>query len=414
MLSSIIAVVRKGPLISYADGKQYIHMQLLKNSSELWLRLRRCVFRYQSEALLVVASLVVAIGVAEFVVMKLAPQPTYRLLLANTPAMFRESDVLPFALRPGYQGRFRRKEFDVDIRINGKGYRGQDFDPDNGAHYRVLVVGNSFTFGHGVGEGYPYPSQLQRLLSKRDRPIEVINAGFASGDSPDTYYLYLRRYGLSLKPDIVLVGFSVATDIDNYRGNEWTKTDDAGLPLRIVKTKSYVDAQGYLTSRVTPLGYSIPILRESHLFHLVGGLLRRFHEPSRGPLAIYAREYSAETWAAVEKTKRLLVATKNLLDRDGIALRVVLIPALEQVYPDQYPFAQEIDLDKPQRVMSALLREHGVKFFDLLPFMRAVAEKGFYFPEDQHWTNKGHAFAAGEVAKYLEAQGLVPAVRVSP
>ena len=375
----------------------------------------RIALPYWREVLLCITSLIGVLGIAEISLLLLAPQPTLRRIQENTPAMFRESEVLPYALRPNYQGRFRRSEFDVDIKINANGYRGQDFDLDKGARHRILILGDSFTFGHGVGESEPYAARLQDLLAKkgRGRVSEVINAGFASGYSPDTYYLFCRLYCGALKPDLVLIGFFVGNDIDGYPENELAESDSAGLPRRIVNTESHVDAKGYFVSRNTPLGYSIPILRQSHLFHLVGGALQRLHEPSRRPLAIYAPGYSEDTRSAIRKTERLLLEIKHLLDREGIPLRIVLIPTFEQVYPERYPFTRDVDLDKPQRIFSTFLRESGVGYFDLLPSMRAAMDKGLYFPVDQHWTRHGHEFAAREIAKYLEVQQVVPGVPTS-
>ena len=47
--------------------------------------------------------------------------------------------------------------------------------------FRILVLGDSFTFGYGVENDETYSVQLQNLLNERlDRTVEVVNAGFAS------------------------------------------------------------------------------------------------------------------------------------------------------------------------------------------------------------------------------------------
>ncbi|MFQ5699443.1 MAG: hypothetical protein ACE5IL_14315 [Myxococcota bacterium] len=356
--------------------------------------------------------LVLSAAGAEAALRLFAPQDTLAQLHANNPAMFVASDWLPYALRPGYRGRLRRREFDVAVTIDSAGYRGPELGPA-GRRFRILAIGDSFTFGFGVEDSESYPSRLAQILAGRN--VEVINAGFAAGYYPDTYYLYLRRRGLELAPDLIVVGFFVGNDIDHRRlgENRWLAVDDAGLPLAITNLDKKVEA-GYLLPRGLPLRYEIPLLRDSHVFQLVAShvaALRRV-APSRprraeeatGPIPWnYRPTYAARTERAVRNVQRLFLGMRALAGRTPLV--VLMIPERIQVGPPPPGW----DVDKPQRIFRRFFREKRIAFLDLLPQIRAeAAPVSLYFPIDRHFNRRGQDFAARRLAAFLVHRDLVP------
>ena len=63
----------------------------------------------------------------------------------------------------------------------------------------IVCFGDSLTYGTGASEGFDYPSQLARLISK-----PVVNAG-VPGDTTADGLQRLDRDVLSLSPDVVLI-----------------------------------------------------------------------------------------------------------------------------------------------------------------------------------------------------------------
>ncbi len=92
---------------------------------------------------------------------------------------------------------------------NSFGLRDDEFQRSRPAGtYRILSLGDSFTFGQGVGHNDTYPQQMESLLNA-DRDTlryEVINAG-ASGANTVAELNYLRQEGLSFEPNLVTVQF---------------------------------------------------------------------------------------------------------------------------------------------------------------------------------------------------------------
>ena len=122
----------------------------------------------------------------------------------------------PLAGAPG-RSVLERPEFRVPVRINEAGFRG---GPLPGAKppgvYRIVALGDSFTFGYGVRERQAYPARLARRLNARTggRPrVEVVNLG-VPGAGPLDYLWHLEHTGLALHPDLVVVGL-FANDVND-------------------------------------------------------------------------------------------------------------------------------------------------------------------------------------------------------
>ena len=98
------------------------------------------------------------------------------------------------------------------IRINDEGFRGPTFARDKPVGtYRVVVLGDSVTFGYGVAEDATYARQLERLLDEAGargggNRAEVINAGVIGYTSWQGRLLYERTVG-RFAPDLVVVLF---------------------------------------------------------------------------------------------------------------------------------------------------------------------------------------------------------------
>ena len=77
---------------------------------------------------------------------------------------------------------------------------------------RVVCLGDSITFGHGVEDDQAFPSVLQQLLRERGK-FEVLNVG-TPGESSESAVVVLNRTVLRLQPHVVLlcVGVNDVTD----------------------------------------------------------------------------------------------------------------------------------------------------------------------------------------------------------
>jgi hypothetical protein len=101
------------------------------------------------------------------------------------------------------------------LTINSKGLRDQEYTYERTAGAkRVLVLGDSFTWGYGVSDEEIYTEVLERKLAEQGRNWEIINTG-VSGYGTDQEYLFFKTEGLKYQPDLVILALYLYNDPDN-------------------------------------------------------------------------------------------------------------------------------------------------------------------------------------------------------
>ena len=363
--------------------------------------------------LLVITSVGLTLVVVEFLLARFFPQKTMDFVLGNRAAMFAESDAFVMAPVPNFQGYERETEYDVAVELNSYGYRQAEFARQTLDQRRILVIGDSFTFGAGVEGEEAYPRLLEGLLdSDYAGRIEVINAG-VPGRYVDEYYLELKERGLPLEPDLVLVGFFVGNDIDgpDARTHVWSRVDADGRPLQIDRLDARVE-DGNLIRRVKRARWRLPVVRNSHVAQLLyetgRGIVHWIRTPRLKEDSIYQLGYAQATQDVVVRVQDLFLAMAEVSRQQGAEFLVVMIPAREQVYLSQWNGSERFDWSKPQRIFADFFTAHGIRFVDLLPLLRdaSVGER-VYFRDDGHWTRKGHVIAAHAIAEALDGTDIL-------
>jgi lysophospholipase L1-like esterase len=98
------------------------------------------------------------------------------------------------------------------VRTNSRGLRGEEIPyKRTPGRKRILVLGDSVTFGYGLEEENSYPSLLGERLAGG---AEVLNAGVV-GYGLDQQHLWFKREGVRYRPDVVVVGFSAGDIYDS-------------------------------------------------------------------------------------------------------------------------------------------------------------------------------------------------------
>ncbi len=82
-----------------------------------------------------------------------------------------------------------------------------EFPPKQAGTFRIIVLGDSLTYGYGIAEEDTYPRVLERELGKTFR-VEVLNLG-ASGAQSEDVFRSLQRHVSALQPDLVVYGVCV-------------------------------------------------------------------------------------------------------------------------------------------------------------------------------------------------------------
>ena len=105
-----------------------------------------------------------------------------------------------YELSPNYQGNING----VKIRINSHGFRGREYEVDKKNHFRIILLGDSITFGRTIPEKDTFAAKLEKSLKKVKPKTEVLNMGVDGYDTLQEV-LQFKKNGLKFSPDLVLV-----------------------------------------------------------------------------------------------------------------------------------------------------------------------------------------------------------------
>lgn len=107
---------------------------------------------------------------------------------------------------------YKTAEFQITARINHLGFRDYEYPLQKGKKYRILVIGDSFTFGWGVNIEDTWVKLLEAKLQSENPEVEVLNLG-RSGGSPENYAAIAKQVIPVLKPDLVIIALLQGNDL---------------------------------------------------------------------------------------------------------------------------------------------------------------------------------------------------------
>ncbi len=317
---------------------------------------------------------------------------------ANPLHSFHTSDpILGWRGKPEVKKRFRRPDFDALVVHDADGWRLPDPAPPADPVRRVLVLGDSFTWGWGVSQGELFTDHLQRALPN----AAVINRGVNAYGTGQQYLVLQRELAVHHYDMVVLMFFfnDVGDNEDGHSGRR---------PLFTV-------AKGQLSGPQPPTRlmrgkFQTWLKDHSRAFQLADyafGALK--HRPGEPPPPAEASpdaaeiDYASLPGAAV--TERLVQAMAEACKARGAGFIVVYVPHRSEL--------GGLRTLPAVRAVHTLARDaamvSGAPFIDLTPAFAEALQRGdvVVFPHDQHWTPSGHALAA----RTLLATGLFSAAR---
>jgi lysophospholipase L1-like esterase len=95
------------------------------------------------------------------------------------------------------------------------------FPPKADGRLRIMIVGDSLTYGYGVREEETYAMQIETAL-KRDFAVEVLNLG-VSGHQSEDILKRIKEYTHLLQPDLIIYGVCLndflPSGVSEYQNN---------------------------------------------------------------------------------------------------------------------------------------------------------------------------------------------------
>lgn len=227
---------------------------------------------------------------------------------------------------------------------------------------RIVIIGDSFTYGHGLKNEYSYPRVLERLLngSSPDARFEVLNLGVGGIDIDEIYQVAL--YALKeLKPDFLIYGYFLNDPVEcevvepSVKGrlheSEWAH----------MEIKDFRVAVGGKTR-------SRPYLKD---------LLLHSYELSRisgDTIKWYRYTHMPENW---KFTETLIEQIDAAAAGQNCRFMTALLPVIYKM--DDYP------LKDVHAGINKTLSQHNIKVIDCLPFLKMYRDSELYLhPRDRH------------------------------
>lgn len=146
-----------------------------------------------------VAAVLVLSFACDWAVGKAAPEP-------------RLPGVLELIFPPHAQQTFETTEFMYTAHINSLGLRERELPPERGDVFRIVAIGDSYTYGWGVEQEQTWLRLLEELLAAQGYPVQTVNLG-KPGSGPPDYAALAERAVPILRPDLILVVLLQGNDL---------------------------------------------------------------------------------------------------------------------------------------------------------------------------------------------------------
>lgn len=301
---------------------------------------------------------------------------------------------------------------------------------------RIIILGDSFTFGEVIRNKDIFSIQLERILKKNySNKYEIINAGVPgygtaqellfmkklsdNNITGDIYLLiiftndildnlcldYGNRSQNSVQPGFVL-GSNDKIELRYLPVNKTSNNLENFIPVRkkpkntkiieVLKRKveSFLQTKPVLVKVLSKLGFNVKFPR-------MPGLLNGWYE-----------ENVLE--AGIPLMKALIKEIKNETEIKNAKLLISIIPSPIQVYPDVYgnilkktfPDSKQVDnwlknMTKPQTIIREICEKLDIPFLDLYPILYKNSDKELFIPREGHLNRTGHTIVAHNLAKFI-------------
>jgi hypothetical protein len=294
---------------------------------------------------------------------------------------------------------------DIVIEVDSLGLRYPELGPKAPDEFRVLVLGDSITFGDFVLEEETWSRRMEGLTAGRRKRVRFINAGLPGAGTAEELALY-REIAREVRPDLVLVGMYLN---DAQTGSLFFSKK---LPEPWSKSRFLT----FLSDRFQILDWRFfrnalpgtldPNWREEFRAgrHLQSGDMMGtrdgFDFEIYNAYMDFGLGWYPKAWKVIEA---ITTSLHDLVEADGARLAVVLFPVHIQVLG-------KIERTEPQEACRAMCARLGIPFDDPVPMLRkewqAHHERLYY--DHCHYTPKGYELLARQTVDFLDAQKLIP------
>jgi len=333
---------------------------------------------------LIIVSILVFLLISELALMIFFPhlKPT-----GHMKGIFFEYDsTLGWKGVPNASGVFSTEAFTMNIALNLKGLRdNKDYSYNKPEKVtRIIVLGDSFTWGKGVNNSQIYTEFLENKLDK----VEVINMGH-SGYGTAQELLLLKHEGVKYSPDLIVLLFHASDLTDNVA----TSTGYYPRPVFAIDENNNI----FLTNVPLP---------EISLFNKIKAYLT-YH--SHLSYFVYERLQKSKSiqkiFAPIGLIQKRCVSDEKEIQYNW-RLESALLNEINDISNNKLII---VAISDEGNNLSKFCSENEIYFLNLQPEFEKQSLKGkqLIIPKDGHWNEDGHRLAAELIYKKLIEEELV-------
>lgn len=228
---------------------------------------------------------------------------------------------------------------------------------------RIVILGDSVTYGHGLDASQTFPQVLERKLREQGRDVEVFNMGLPGWSTRQERIAY-GRIARKYKPNLVVLAVCL--------------NDLAELQINLSK----------------PPGLLLSLYKHSATVRLALGASRR-------EIGAVEELFTASDSPRVENAFRLFFdevrALRSEVTADGASFQVVVFPFRFQLEPNAPP-------PLVQKRMQDFATSEKIQFLDFLTEIKSEPATEIFLDYD-HFTAAGHERLARWLAARPEVAG---------
>jgi lysophospholipase L1-like esterase len=132
---------------------------------------------------------------------------------------------------------YETPEYKYTAKINKLGFRDREIDVSMKAKKRIMIIGDSFTYGWGVNIEQSWPKILESNLIASGFDLEIYNLG-QPGDDPVDYANIAEKAIPILNPDVVVIAVLEGDDLAQLA--ELVKLDNQTFKQKIKNVINYL------------------------------------------------------------------------------------------------------------------------------------------------------------------------------
>ena len=277
---------------------------------------------------------------------------------------------------------------DIPIRINKLGLRGPQIPDTKGDEYRILVLGDSITWGDYLFENELFHASLSTIQHPKGKAIRVINAGVGDIGMHEITDIYFEQYH-AIQPDFVLINLYL-----NDARPPWgfpQEISQRGWLRRNIRLAEFIYKRIRLYQWIKEEG------AERFAWTSLQSKLNWKHNKDDFQTLVQAAQYD---WGAgweqesIDTIRPFITKIRNHTEQNDIPIAMTILPVAYQVYSEEtHP--------TPQNLLKTLAQEENIPVLDFLPLMRKHNDKRLYY-DQCHPNPQGNEIMAQELNSFVE------------